>query len=219
MRGVFDETDLEQNPQRRDTELTLGPGMLLALFFGLMLLCGVCFGLGYSMGRRSAPVSAALAQPAAAPAPTAAAHPKPAASAQSPASAQQAAPQDSNTSPAPDGQAPGAAAALNAGSAPPLVKPALSQNNPAPPQPVPDQNLQSANAPAVSLMVQIAAVSHQEDADVLIGALRKRGYAVSVHRQPADGLLHVQVGPFTSREEASRWRLKLLNDGYNAVVQ
>jgi cell division septation protein DedD len=68
-------------------------------------------------------------------------------------------------------------------------------------------------------MVQIAAVTHPEDAEVLVGALRKRGYAVSARRDPADGLLHVQVGPFSSRTDAYAMRQKLLNDGYNAIVQ
>jgi cell division septation protein DedD len=67
-------------------------------------------------------------------------------------------------------------------------------------------------------MVQIAAVSHEEDAVVLAAALRKRGYTLNVIRDPADDLIHVRIGPFTSRDEASRWRLKLLNDGYNAMI-
>ena len=71
----------------------------------------------------------------------------------------------------------------------------------------------------VPSMVQIAAVSHQEDADVLVSALRKRGYAVNVRRQPADTLLHVQIGPFPNRNDAEVMRQKLLNDGYNAIVQ
>ena len=69
------------------------------------------------------------------------------------------------------------------------------------------------------IMVQIASVSHAEDADVLVGALRKRGYAVSSRRDPADGLLHVEVGPFANRTDAYAARQKLLNDGYNAIVQ
>jgi cell division septation protein DedD len=68
-------------------------------------------------------------------------------------------------------------------------------------------------------MVQIAAVSHQEDADVLVNALRKRGYGVTARREPADGLVHVRIGPFTSRDEANRWRQKLMDDGYNAIMQ
>jgi DedD protein len=68
-------------------------------------------------------------------------------------------------------------------------------------------------------MVQIAAVSHVEDAKVLSDALRKRGYAVTARREPVDDLIHVRIGPFSTRDEANRWRLKLLNDGYNAMIQ
>jgi cell division septation protein DedD len=68
-------------------------------------------------------------------------------------------------------------------------------------------------------MVQIAAVSHSEDANVLVNALRRRGYSVSVRRDPLDGLLHVQVGPFTNRNDANTMKMKLLNDGYNAIVE
>ena len=65
MRGVFDEEEREPGKLRRDTELTLGSGMLLGIFFGLVLLCGLCFGLGYSVGHRSSPEPVAAAQPAA----------------------------------------------------------------------------------------------------------------------------------------------------------
>jgi cell division septation protein DedD len=68
-------------------------------------------------------------------------------------------------------------------------------------------------------MVQIAAVSDQEDADVLGAALRRRGYAVIVRRQPSDSLIHVQIGPFANRNDAYATRQKLLNDGYNAILQ
>jgi cell division septation protein DedD len=68
-------------------------------------------------------------------------------------------------------------------------------------------------------MVQVAAVSHEEDANVLVGALRRRGYAVTARREPADGLIHVRIGPFASREEANRWATRLLDDGYNAIIQ
>ena len=72
---------------------------------------------------------------------------------------------------------------------------------------------------AGQFMVQVAAVSHQDDADVLVGALRKRGYAVTAQRVPSDGLIHVRIGPFTTHDEASRMCARLLNDGYNALVQ
>ena len=68
-------------------------------------------------------------------------------------------------------------------------------------------------------MVQIAAVSRAEDADVLVIALRKRGYAVTERRELGDNLIHVQTGPFASRNDANTMRQKLLNDGYNAIMQ
>ena len=54
MRGVFDDEELEQARGGRDRELTLGTGTLWLLFFALVLVCGVCFGLGYTVGHRNA---------------------------------------------------------------------------------------------------------------------------------------------------------------------
>jgi DedD protein len=79
--------------------------------------------------------------------------------------------------------------------------------------------VQPALGQGMNWMVQIAAVSHTEDADVLVSALRKRGYVVSSRRDPGDNLLHVQVGPFSTHAEASAMRTRLLNDGYNAIIE
>ena len=68
-------------------------------------------------------------------------------------------------------------------------------------------------------MVQIAAVSRSEDANALASALRQRGYNVAVRNEHQDNLLHVQVGPFTSRDEAKAMRSKLMADGYNAILK
>jgi cell division protein FtsN len=77
--------------------------------------------------------------------------------------------------------------------------------------------------PAVSstgtAMVQIAAVSHQEDADLLLAALKKRGYPVFLRQESQDHLLHIQVGPFATHKDADAMRQRLLNDGYNAIIK
>jgi DedD protein len=103
----------------------------------------------------------------------------------------------------------------------PAVLPVPKPLQPAQPAPGPTagSKVQPVAAPAVPLMVQIAAVSHVEDASVLVNALRKRGYTVTAQRKPEDDLIHVWIGPFSSRDEANKWRLKLLDDGYNAIVQ
>jgi len=70
-----------------------------------------------------------------------------------------------------------------------------------------------------SFLVQVAAVSHQEDADLLLGALKGRGYAVSEHTEPQDKLVHIQIGPFAYRKDAEAMRQRLLGDGYNAIIK
>ncbi len=222
MRNRMEEFELDE-PQQKDTELTLGPAMLIGLVCGLLLLCGACFGVGYSMGRHGARAEATAAQPGDTQTP--AAQPsgslgKPMASGTIPAAPavpEQAAPANAVpagnalTSYAPATNAP---AENSSPAAPSLVHPAL-------PQPTTVQaatTAQPAAVPASGPMVQIAAVSHAEDADVLMGALRKHGYAVTARHMVGDSLIHVQIGPFASRAEANAMSQKLLGDGYNAVV-
>jgi DedD protein len=253
MRGVFeDDEELEESrPQRgadqRDRELTLGAGTLLLLFFGLVVVCGLCFGLGYAMGHHGAMLqqTATGAQPAASssgsiPKPSAAAQPPSPASASQPAAAASDLPQTTAAvaipvgAPQPGAQAtPATPAAPIAASAPvsqanpqPQVRPALPPMGagplPAPmstPAPAPPAAAPPVPTASGSLWVQIAAVSHVEDAEVLTNALRRRGYTVTPRREPSDNLIHVRIGPFNTRDEANRWRMKLLNDGYNAMVQ
>jgi cell division septation protein DedD len=68
-------------------------------------------------------------------------------------------------------------------------------------------------------MVQVAAVSKQEDADALVKALRKKEYPVFVVSQPNSNLFHVQVGPFAQQKDAEAMRAKLSGDGYNAILK
>ena len=46
-----------------DTEITLGTGKLLVLFFGLVAICALFFALGYSLGRKSEPTIASASAP------------------------------------------------------------------------------------------------------------------------------------------------------------
>ena len=234
MRGVFDEEESEQAPPERATELTLGLGMLLLLFLGLVLVCGLCFGLGYAVGRRGTQPAMAAGQQsgggAGTPLQANGSAPKPAATAQAavPPPAQNAPSQGDGSQAASSVPQPVPAVvvpvpaqpALNPAAPPsghPQVRPALPPA--APPPAISASRAHPVLPPAVPLMVQIAAVSQQEDADVLTGALRKRGYAVSARRDPTDNLIHVHIGPFHNRDEADRWRIKLLADGYNAMIR
>jgi cell division septation protein DedD len=224
MRGVFDDEELEPEQPRRDTELTLSSMTLLAIFFGLVLICGLCFGLGYTLGRRGSEQPLTAAQSSAGAQTTLQAdtsRPKPSATAPTGAATEKQSvvvdlPPSTVTGANPEANS--QSSEPDAASVQPQVRPALPAAA-QPAQPAVAPSVPPAFAPSGPLMVQIAAVSHQEDADVLVSALRTRGYAVAARHESSDGLIHVRIGPFNSREVANRWRLKLLGDGYNAIVQ
>jgi cell division septation protein DedD len=196
MREVIDEEELTPVERGRERELTLGPMMVAGLFFGLVLLCGLCFGLGYSMGRGGGHDSPVAGQTSGA-------------GAVSPAANSIVKPKAAPPIAQPQGAAEGllTSGASRTGAAAAAQTSGLTSANGA----------NSAQTAPV-LMVQIATLSHQEDAEVLISALRKRGFEATVSSGD-DGQLHVRIGPFNSLSEANAMREKLTNDGYNAVVQ
>lgn len=123
------------------------------------------------------------------------------------------------SSPAPTPAAPKPAAPAPAPRSTPVQPPVPTRTNaPQIEQPAPAMRPAYPSA-ATGYMVQIAAVLHAEDANVLVGALRRRGFAATAERVPSDGFVHVRIGPFATHEEASRMAARLLGDGYNAMVQ
>ncbi len=225
-RGEFQEEE-----EQRVTELTLGPAMLLAIALGLILMCGIFFGLGYGAGRRGAAQAISTSsQPTAGQpmtAQTGTSLSKPPASGMIPAAA---APQEVGDAPqasSAEGSQAGnpltsyAPVGGSSAAGEPQVRPAIPQQpNGAEATGAPQGNPQVRPAlpQGPPLMVQVAAVSHQEDANVLVAALRRHGYAATTRRESGDGLIHVQVGPFFSRNEANAMSQRLLGDGYNANV-
>jgi DedD protein len=246
MKYAVDREEATEVPQRRrglgrsvaedDREITLGTRSLLGIFFGLVLICGIFFGLGYSVGRVSARATGPVAADTTAVPATSLAKPSPLETVSQP---------DTETPPAADGTTavipttgtpgtPGAASAPLAtttaatpGTVPAdevpagTVFPANPVTEPAAaPGVVPAvQRTVAAASAAGSLMVQVAAVSLPQDADILVAALRQHGYNAVVRHEPEDQLLHVQIGPFASRAQAQAMRGRLLADGYNAVLR
>lgn len=254
MKGYFDDEEAERGEPKeraRDTELTLTTGAQLGIVFCLLLLCGLCFGLGYWVGHRgSSTVAEKTATQPAVPTPAPDQEPlqgsdtipKPSANAQvtptqppaggdgttpAPASSPNTAPkQPAAEQPEPPASPPVTKPVAPASPAPaPPKQPAqvrpthpTETYEPQPERPVPAARPAFSGAP-VEYTVQIAAVSHAEDANVLVNALRKRGYAAMAERSPSDGLIHVRIGPFATHEEANRMCTRLLESGYNAMVQ
>jgi DedD protein len=231
------------NEPTHDREVTLNTGTVLALFFALALVCAVFFGFGYSMGRKSALPAGGTETTSAAPADSNGPSGDPAITTAAPASSYKPAPGSPAIQPIPGymsqseanaanekaGAVKAAKASDKAGNVPdtyappPVVKPApvVRTAPPAPaPAPVaaPAANYTAPDVPGATY-VQIAAVSHQEDADVLLSALKRRGYKVVARTEPSDRLIHVQIGPFANRKDAEGTRAKLLSDGYNAFLK
>ncbi|HEX4311107.1 MAG TPA: SPOR domain-containing protein [Acidobacteriaceae bacterium] len=207
-----------------DTEIALGTRSLLAIFFGLVLICAVFFGLGYSVGRGSGTRAAA--------APPSDVSTLPDSHLSKPSPEQTLTPVETpppSTSDTDDGSSPaaesGTAEARTPNSAP--APPATLRPSPSPAAETPltapsakPAALQPAAATlATAFMVQVAAVRVPQDAQILVDALKKRGYSAAARNEPQDQLLHIQLGPFTSRSDAIAMRAKLLTDGYNAVIK
>jgi len=216
--------DVEEEEETTAREITLSTASLLGIFFGLVLICGVFFGFGYSMGRGTGQgaQAASLGNGPAAQSgvPSTAANQPPEAPAQDNVQAPAKTPLPVVVR---QGKGDDDASAEDAAAAPPkhvnqalvaATAPPIKPSARVAPAPV------AAPAPGTGQpMVQIAAVARQEDADVLVSALRQRGYGVVVRNEPQDKLLHVQVGPFADRTQATAIKQKLLSDGYNAIIK
>jgi cell division septation protein DedD len=211
--------------ETQDREITLGTGKLLGIFFGLVFICAAFFSMGYLFGRGSAgPVadrrqaSTMLAPPltSASANTNSSGAGKPAAGGSKTIDAQTCPAGASNCGPGPNGPDSGLYSPVSAKD--PATQPA-AQVSPTP-EATPAPASDGKSAATGSYMVQVAAVSKQEDADILVNALRKKQYPVFVVASlPGDSLFHVQVGPFSDAKEAEAMRSRLAGDGYNAIVK
>jgi DedD protein len=211
-----DDNTLHDRESASDREISVGTSSIVGIFFVLALICAAFFGIGYTLGgRQSQP--ATFSPPVAATTTSSATKPSPGSPAKDDSASQsgskpysEATSAASSPSSSAAGQvAPGKRVDVPEASASPATKATTAPSV-------------VASAPAASatpIIVQIAAVSHREDADVLISALSRRGYTVVIRQEPQDKLFHVQIGPFANRKDADAMRQRLLADGYNAIVK
>ena len=197
------ETELDE---RENTEITLGTGKLLGIFFGLVLLCSLFFTMGYMMGRSNSAGSRTEIVGGESSGSSAAGKPSAADKTPSPAPVTVVA--------GPDSQAASQAASSSAsstGNPPASLVPASASTSTNPGPKTADAN--------GTYTVQVAAVSKREDADILVAALQKKQYPAFVGNNSGDALFHVLVGPLTDPKDAEAMRSRLAADGYNAIVK
>jgi DedD protein len=202
----------------QDTEITLGTGKLLVLFFGLVGVCALFFALGYSLGRKSEPMipptSAAIA-PQTAPGTGKASSGAAATPAMSFYKSVEQKDPSPELTPAADAKTDSAAAPANAAGS------AAANSNSTPAQaPAAGGSDPGTTLPTSGYFVQVAAVSKQEDADSLVDALKKKEYPAFVAAPVAsDKLLRVQLGPFSEIKDAEAMRARLVADGYSPILK
>jgi len=184
------------------SEPASGTGRMLFYFFGVVVLCAVALAIGYAMGKRSVPpVTAETGAPAVTVAGNGEAKP-------GAARALETAPAD--TAAATAAENPPAVVKIPEGT---TTKAATTAATPTPAQGL-------SGAAGKGFVVQVAAVSRPDDAEVLASALRKKQYPVLViPGTGTDRLLHVQVGPFAALKDAEAMKVRLAADGYNAIVK
>jgi DedD protein len=188
----------------QDTEITLGTGKLLILFFGLVGMCALFFALGYSLGRKSEPAittASAASTPQTVPGTNKASGGSAAAPMTFYKSVEQ---KDANPE-----LTPASDAKTEASSAAPAPQ-ATPTSGPDP----------TTTLPTSGYFVQVAAVSKQEDADSLVDALKKKQYPAFVAAPVStDKLFRVQVGAFSDIKEAEGMRARLIADGYSPILK
>ncbi|HZQ96633.1 MAG TPA: SPOR domain-containing protein [Candidatus Sulfotelmatobacter sp.] len=192
----------------QDTEITLGTGKLLVLFFGLVAVCALFFALGYSLGRKSDP-GVAVASTAGTPkvAPNGAKAGVGSTPNQPMTFYKNVEQKDANPELTPAADAKADSTTSSAASSPEKT----AQNNGVDP---------STTMPTSGYFVQVAAVSKQEDADALVDALKRKEYPAFVAQAVStDKLFRVQLGPYSDVKDAEGMRTKLIGDGYTPILK
>ena len=198
----------------QDTEITLGTGRMLALFFTFVLVCAVFFAIGFSLGHKTSVVSAG-GSPGASPA-TPATVVRPTAAKENSPPQPTAQPTDFSFYKSVSSKT--ADTELKPADSPPAANSASQSNSvdePKTPVPV------SPTSPVTGgYFVQVAAVSRHEDANALVDALKKKQYpAFTANNGATDKFFHVQVGPYGDLKEAEAMKARLVADGYNPILK
>jgi DedD protein len=200
--------------EANDTEITLSTGKLLGIFFAIAIVCGVFFTMGYLLGKST---SAGGRTEIVSSVPSNSAAGKPYAGNKTPETTMQTCPPGSpNCAPAKTTTAETSSAGKTADQQTATQPSGSKASDQAATQPAGTDVKNGANS---SFMVQVAAVSKQEDAEILVTALRKKQYPVFIANASGDPLFHVQVGPFSDKKDADAMRTRLAGDGYNAIVK
>ena len=208
---------------QQDTEITLGTGRMLTIFFALVLVCALFFSFGFSLGKKTSQAvgNSLLNLPSGTPAVVV----RPSAVKNNSSQTQSG---DFSFYKAVGEKTSGSALSPQGNETQKSSSDAAASSTQASPKATADAGGSTATTPTASAAgtyngtyyVQVAAVSRQEDADSLVEALKKKQYpALAANNASVDKFYHVQVGPYGDLKEAEAMRARLIGDGYNPIVK
>lgn len=196
-------------------EMVLENRQVLTIFFVVVVLCGVCFGLGYIVGKNTMGYIPPAESPTAAVGKKSAITPSSglAESTAPPASSSDAGQKAPESAPvrAEPAQAAGEVAAAKS-------EPASSTAQMKPVSAVPATPAAAASFTEL-VHLQVAALSKKEDAESLLALLKKKGFPATMATSPADHLFRVQVGPFSSAADAEEMKARLEREGFKTLTK
>lgn len=197
---------------------------LIVLFLGIVLLCGVFFTLGYVIGHNQYDGAVHAAEAPEASAPIIHKASKPAASDSA-----------STTTPGPansewdfysknasnhlePAEKPASAAAPTAAPAnkEPSAPPAVTESAKAIPV---SARFQPPRMLKGSVVLQVAAVTHQSDAVAMADALQRKKFSAFVLAPSGDNFYRVQVGPFRDERNAESAKNALERAGFKSIIK
>jgi DedD protein len=204
------------NGKRGGGDRVLESRHLVSLFLGVVLLCGVFFTLGYVMGHNQygGPVHAfdSMENPAAPARPSAK-------------------PKAAEAPPAPANTEWDFYSKKTANHLDPSAKPAVTAVAPSPANPAlaaPDSGAKTVPASARfqapkmikgSVVLQVAAVTHESDALAVADALQQKRFPSFVVTPSTDNFYRVQVGPYTDEKAAESAKAALDHAGFKAIIK
>jgi DedD protein len=199
---------------------------LVGLFLLLVVIFGVVFTLGYLMGRSQfdSRVRAAVGPPLGSDAPAAPAAEK---SKTRPGSEDAQVPKknsdwdfyhSADPQAAADHLQPPAKSVTASGSPATAPKPAVATPKTAKPA-KPSGGADGPLIPKGAIMLQVAAVLHQDDALALAQALQQKKFPAFVITPGPDKLYRVQVGPYADNQTASNARQQLEAKGFKSIIK
>jgi cell division protein FtsN len=218
--------------EEEEFELVLGNKQLLSLFFLVVVLFGVFFSFGYTVGygrgENSRTREVGSAEPVEEPAQTAQlpetlleSAPKPAEPPETPKAQPTSAPSKQAESPPPTRTTPAKAV--------PKPRPVEETPKASPPPPQKTTAAAKTSAPAATssppkaaadgdVQLQISAVRVKADAEVYVQQLKAKGHP-AILSDRGDGWYRVMVGPFSSDSDAKAYQKRLEQEGVQSLIR